>query len=84
MVLFPVCRAASDWLYVVPWGLRRILKWIKNNYNNPPLYITENGRSDLTGSLEDLDRVDYYRTYINEVLKGLFIFRNDYFSLQFD
>jgi len=71
---FICCRAASDWLYVVPWGLRRLIQWIKVHYGNPPIYITENGRSDvrsdLPDALNDQDRVDYYRTYINEVLKG--------------
>ena len=67
--LFPYFRGKSSWLYVVPWGLRRILKWIKNTYNNPAIYITENGYSTSTG-LEDSERVDCVTRYINEVLKG--------------
>jgi len=64
-------RGASDWLYVVPWGLRRVLNWIKDHYGNPPVYITENGISDSTGTLDDQDRVSYYRAHINEVLKAV-------------
>ncbi len=30
------------WLYVVPWGMEKLLVWIKNRYNNPPIIITEN------------------------------------------
>jgi len=63
-------RAASEWLFVVPWGIRRNLRWIKDRYGNPPVYITENGFSDSTGTTDDSDRVDFYRRYINEVLKG--------------
>ena len=69
-VLLYIKRAQSKWLYVVPWGLRKLLNWIKKEYNNPPLYITENGFSDK-GTLDDQDRIDYYRGYINEVLKGM-------------
>jgi len=58
------------WLYVVPWGIRRTLCWLKERYGNPPVYITENGFSDSTGTLDDHDRIDYLRRYINEVLKG--------------
>lgn len=38
-------QGASAWLYVVPWGMQRIVHWIKTRYNNPPMYITENGDS---------------------------------------
>lgn len=61
--------SASDWLKVVPWGLNRILNWIKNHYNNPPVVITENGFSDK-GELEDRDRADYYKSYLSELLKA--------------
>lgn len=35
-----------------------------------PVYVTENGISDKNGSLTDYHRIHYYRTYINEMLKG--------------
>ena len=57
-------------MYIVPWGLRYLLNWIRVQYKNPPLYITENGVSDSSGSLDDTCRVEYYRDYIDEVLKG--------------
>jgi hypothetical protein len=43
---------------VVPWGLRKILNWIKKEYNNVPVVITENGFSD-TGELNDTERTEY-------------------------
>lgn len=64
------CSAASPWLRVVPWGLRQSLCWVKDRYGNPPVYILENGFSDSTGRIDDQDRIDYLRRYINEVLKG--------------
>lgn len=63
-------RSGSNWLKVTPFGLRKILNWIKIHYNNVPVYVTENGISDTNGSLTDLHRIHYYRTYINEMLKG--------------
>jgi len=57
-------------MYVVPWGIRRSLCWVKDHYGNVPIYITENGMSDLTGEIDDHHRIDYLRRYIDEVLKG--------------
>jgi len=50
--------------------MRAGLNWIRTHYNNVPVYVTENGVSDTTGEVQDTWRVDYYRQYINEVLKG--------------
>lgn len=42
---FFIAQAASPWLYVVPWGLWKVLNYISKRYNNPPIYITESGMS---------------------------------------
>ncbi|KAK9721944.1 Collagen triple helix repeat (20 copies) [Popillia japonica] len=62
--------AASFWLKVVPWGLRKLLNWIRDEYNNPEVIITENGFSDL-GGLNDCRRINYYNRYLTEVLKAI-------------
>lgn len=64
------CRSGSSWLRVTPFAIRKQLKWIKDRFNNIPMYITENGVTDRNGSLIDTYRISYYRAYINEVLKG--------------
>jgi len=71
-------RADSEWLYVVPWGIHRVLRWIAQRYGNPPIYITENGVSvpnetniPLPQVLEDTFRVDYYKQYIGNVSVAL-------------
>jgi len=43
----------------VPWGFHKELNWIAREYNNPPVFVTENGFSDY-GGLNDTDRVHYY------------------------
>lgn len=45
---------------------------IKDTYDNPQMYITENGWSD-NGEipLEDPSRSSYYIDYINQVLKAV-------------
>uniref|UniRef100_A0A7C8YCY1 Uncharacterized protein n=1 Tax=Opuntia streptacantha TaxID=393608 RepID=A0A7C8YCY1_OPUST len=36
-------QAGSDWLYVYPRGIYDLLLHIKEKYNDPIIYITENG-----------------------------------------
>ncbi|XP_070828350.1 lactase-like protein isoform X3 [Chaetodon trifascialis] len=61
----------SEWLYSVPWGFRRLLNFVKTQYANPMIYVTENGVSEkmLCTELCDDWRIQYYKDYINEMLK---------------
>ncbi|GFG29766.1 hypothetical protein Cfor_03336, partial [Coptotermes formosanus] len=66
----PSCpETSSPWFRVVPWGFRKILRWVKKEYNNPPIFITESGYSD-DGRLQDTGRIKYYVDYIRELLKA--------------
>lgn len=71
-------NSGSFWLKVTPFGFRKLLRWIKEEYNNPPIYVTENGVSER-GAIDfnDTWRIHYYQNYINEALKG----KNEYFKL---
>jgi hypothetical protein len=42
----------------VPFGFRKILVWIKDEYNNPPMFVMENGYTDMSG-LHDIGRAKY-------------------------
>ncbi|CAN1761071.1 Beta-glucosidase 24, partial [Linum perenne] len=47
LVIMNICdvvQAGSEWLYVYPEGIQHLLVYIKRMYNNPLIYITENGR----------------------------------------
>ncbi|XP_074001413.1 lactase/phlorizin hydrolase isoform X1 [Numenius arquata] len=65
-------NSGSLWLKVTPFGFRKLLRWIKEEYNDPPIYVTENGVSER-GALDfnDTWRTHYYRSYINEALKAV-------------
>ncbi|XP_023884565.1 beta-glucosidase 42 isoform X1 [Quercus suber] len=71
-------KAASEFLYVVPWGIRKVLNYIAQRYNNPPIYVTENGMDDeddetstLHEMLDDKLRVVYYKRYLAAVAQAI-------------
>ncbi|KAK2819810.1 hypothetical protein Q7C36_021456 [Tachysurus vachellii] len=63
----------SEWLYSVPWGFRRLLHYVKTQYGNPMIYVTENGVSEKIACTDLCDewRMQYFRDYINEMLKAV-------------
>lgn len=71
-------KTASSSICVVPWGLRRLLKFVSQEYTGTkiPIYIAGNGMpTEAVGDLiNDTLRVDYFRRYINEALKGMLFF----------
>ncbi|CAI6360889.1 unnamed protein product [Macrosiphum euphorbiae] len=60
----------ASWLITAPVGLKKLLVWIKNEYGNPPMFITENGFGD-NGQLDDLDRISYIKGYLNATLQAI-------------
>ncbi|XP_046330265.2 lactase-phlorizin hydrolase-like [Haliotis rufescens] len=63
-------KTVAEWLSINPWGIRNVLKFIKNYYGDFPIFITESGSAD-TGGLADDQRVQYYKSYTNELLKAI-------------
>ncbi|OWR51063.1 seminal fluid protein CSSFP021 [Danaus plexippus plexippus] len=63
-------QAQSSWLQEVPWGFHKLLKEVNKLYDNPPVYITENGWSS-SGGLLDEDRIQFLRNYLNALLDAL-------------
>ncbi|XP_007650423.1 cytosolic beta-glucosidase [Cricetulus griseus] len=62
------------WIYVVPWGIRKLLKYIKDTYNNPVIYITENGFPQCDPpSLDDTQRWEYFRQTFQELFKAIHV-----------
>nr|XP_043635777.1 beta-glucosidase 11-like [Erigeron canadensis] len=57
---------------VAPMGLQKLLKYIKEEYGNPPIYIHENGQvQPRNGTLMDTPRVEYLQAYIGALLDVL-------------
>ncbi|KAJ8927832.1 hypothetical protein NQ314_019663, partial [Rhamnusium bicolor] len=63
-------KSNSDWLRVVPYGVRKVLKWIKDKYDDPDIIITENGFSDK-GEINDINRIRYYQKYLSSLLEAI-------------
>ncbi|XP_023516699.1 beta-glucosidase 12-like [Cucurbita pepo subsp. pepo] len=67
----------SSWLAVYPKGLKGVLTYVKNNYKNPIIYITENGYLDFDTHrahdlIRDKGRIKYFNDhlyYLNEAMK---------------
>ncbi|XP_004293271.1 PREDICTED: beta-glucosidase 47 [Fragaria vesca subsp. vesca] len=62
---------AVDWLYVHPQGMEKMVTYIKERYNNTPMFITENGYAEEANSnttneeqFNDVKRVEYMRSYL--------------------
>uniref|UniRef100_A0A7N0ZUR4 Beta-glucosidase n=1 Tax=Kalanchoe fedtschenkoi TaxID=63787 RepID=A0A7N0ZUR4_KALFE len=69
-------KAASDWLYVYPRGIRDLLVYTKKRYNNPKIYITENGIDEeatlpINQALNDTWRIDYYNGHLAFLLRAI-------------
>jgi hypothetical protein len=67
--------AHPSWLYVVPWGIRKLLFYISQNYKNYHIYITENGVAEknegrTANTLNDQHRVQYFNDYIYNIYKS--------------
>ncbi|XVF27837.1 hypothetical protein REPUB_Repub14bG0143600 [Reevesia pubescens] len=67
-----------DWLYVNPQGMDKIVMYLKERYNNIPMFITENGfgESDkwdglIQESLNDVKRVEYISGYLDALAAAL-------------
>nr|WPM03618.1 glycoside hydrolase family 1 [Phyllotreta armoraciae] len=77
-------QGASFWLYVVPWGIKKMVTWISETYGNPPILITENGYSDR-GTIDDQKRISYMKnhlSYLKDAIdKGVNIIGYTYWSL---
>lgn len=63
-----------DW-EVYPPGFYRVLRWVREEYNNPPVFVTENGAafrdSKRNGSIQDLKRISYLTSYLTYLAKAL-------------
>ncbi|XP_027088264.1 beta-glucosidase 12 isoform X1 [Coffea arabica] len=68
----------GSWLHIYPKGLRELLNYMKMKYNNPTIYITENGlneaRNDsmtILEAIKDDIRKDYIHDHLCCILQAI-------------
>lgn len=66
--------SGSKFLYSYPQGLQKLLEFIKKEYRDPKIYITENGiteeRDDKLGldeALKDPHRIQYILQHLYQI-----------------
>ncbi|KEH36808.1 glycoside hydrolase family 1 protein [Medicago truncatula] len=69
---------ALAWFYVHPQGMENIVTYIKDRYNNIPMFITENGFGTSESSyptteyeLNDVKRVEYLSSYLDSLATAI-------------
>lgn len=66
----PTWPSSSMGQAIVPWGLRKMLKWVSQRYGgNLPIIVTGSGIDDQA-LIEDKLRQHYLRSYLQEALKA--------------
>ncbi|KAJ6694685.1 GLYCOSYL HYDROLASE [Salix koriyanagi] len=53
-------KAASEWLFVYPRGIRDLLLYVKREYNDPLIYITENGIDESNNGSDGVNVKGYF------------------------
>ncbi|XP_065203717.1 myrosinase 1-like isoform X2 [Planococcus citri] len=60
----------AHWSRVVPSGFKQMLLWIQKEFNNPPVYVYENGYCD-NGQIRDIERISFYKGYLKNLLEAI-------------
>ncbi|KAL5990462.1 hypothetical protein ACLOJK_011364 [Asimina triloba] len=71
-------RTAMPSIYVVPWGMEKMVMYCKGRYRNTPMYITENGypqgsRADTSKQelLNDPEMTEYLKSYLSSLVQSM-------------
>lgn len=60
---------------IAPWGCRKLLEWISDRYDNPIIYITENGCASKdvieNGEIKDNLRLDFIQSYLKACAEAI-------------
>ncbi|KAK1280007.1 Beta-glucosidase 47 [Acorus gramineus] len=67
-----------EWYYVTPQGMEDMVMYLKERYNNKPIFVTENGYPDenwanatIKDFLYDINRVNYMRSYLDSLATAI-------------
>ncbi|KAM6580806.1 hypothetical protein CsatA_004580 [Cannabis sativa] len=69
---------ALGWLFIYPQGIRKLLLHLKEHYNNPEIYITENGLADARNdtlpvkeAIKDSLRIRYLHGHLSYLAQAI-------------
>ncbi|KAG9441694.1 hypothetical protein H6P81_017548 [Aristolochia fimbriata] len=69
---------AMEWYYVYPQGMERLLTYLKERYDNTPIFVAENGYPDensphrsIESYLQDVKRVEYMSSYLESLARAI-------------
>ncbi|XP_054816186.1 vicianin hydrolase-like [Prosopis cineraria] len=69
---------ALSWLFIYPKGLRQLLLYVKHKYNDPLIYVTENGVAEANNAsipvkiaIKDGIRIRYYDGHLRYLLQAI-------------
>ncbi|CAH1640817.1 unnamed protein product [Spodoptera littoralis] len=78
-------RGQTDYMVTYPQGIRAQMEWVRKQYGDIEILITENGYATGEPIIDDDERVDYVKSYLNEVLlaiqEGIKVIGYSYWSL---
>ncbi|KAI4333180.1 hypothetical protein L6164_018018 [Bauhinia variegata] len=67
-----------SWLYIYPKGLQKLMVYVKEKYNNPPIYVNENGVGEANNetkpikeALKDGIRIRSYDGHLRSLLQAI-------------
>ncbi|KHN49035.1 Vicianin hydrolase [Glycine soja] len=67
-----------SWLFIYPEGIYKLMTYIRDNYNNPPVYITENGVAEskndslaINEARKDGIRIRYHDGHLKSLLHAI-------------
>ncbi|KAJ1427205.1 Glycosyl hydrolases family 1, N-terminal conserved site [Sesbania bispinosa] len=59
-----------EWLNVYPQGMKKIVTYLKDRYNNTPMFITENDQTEVE-YLNDFKRINYMSHHLDNLLAAI-------------
>ncbi|XP_058093187.1 beta-glucosidase 46-like [Magnolia sinica] len=67
-----------EWYYVYPQGMEKILMYLKERYNNTPMFVAENGYPEdnnpdapIESFLHDVKRIEYMSSYLDALATAI-------------
>ncbi|GMN64370.1 hypothetical protein TIFTF001_033448 [Ficus carica] len=73
-----ILSEGGGYVYSYPQGLQKLMEFMKQKYNNPTIYITENGipeanvaNRSLEVALNDQDKIDFIRQHLYHLNRAM-------------